>query len=103
MKKKISLLLLCLSVASLGGTIATMVIYFINKSKVNSLEFIKVAACSIKEAKEMLDFTSTMGWMTIILSIITVLLIAATVVMFILSGKGKEKRSIREEITNEGN
>ena len=55
------------------------------------------------EAKEMLDFTSTMGWMTIILSIITVLLIAATVVMFILSGKGKEKRSIREEITNEGN
>ena len=50
MKKKISLLLLCLSVASLGGTIATMVIYFINKSKVNSLEFIK----AIKETLETL-------------------------------------------------
>lgn len=103
MKKKISIILLGLSIASFAGMIATMIIYFINKSRINGIEFIEVAASSVKQAKEMLDFTSYMGWLTIILIILTVLLILATVVMFILRGRGKEKKNIREEITNESN
>ncbi len=100
MKKKISFLLLGLSIASLIGTIVTMVIYFINKSKVNGIEFLEIASKSVRDAKEMLDFTSTMGWVTIILSIFTVVLIGGTVVMFIL--RGKEKKSGGME-TNESN
>lgn len=104
MKKKINLLLLGLSIASFAGMITTMIIYFINKSKVNGIEFIEVAANSVREAKEMLDFTETMGWMTIILLILTVLLVAGTVVMFILRGKEKKEQLVsREEINNESN
>lgn len=104
MKKKLSLILLVLSIASLGGTITTMVLYFINNSKVNGIEFIEAAAKSVREAKEMMDFTSTMGWITIILAIVTVILIAATVVMFMLTGREKKMQVIsREEITNESN
>lgn len=104
MKKKLSIMLLILSIASLGGTITTMVLYFINNSKVNGIEFIEVAARSVKEAKELMDYTSTLGWMTIILAIVTLLLIAATTVLFILRGKEKKMKLISgEEKTNESN
>ena len=58
MKKKLSLIFLILSIASLAGTIITTVMYFINKGKVNSVEFIRIASNSIKEAKELMDKTS---------------------------------------------
>ncbi len=102
MKKKLSIILAALSAAFLAGTITTMVLYFINNSKVNGIEFIELAAKSVMEAKELLDYTSTLGWVTVILAILTVLLIAGTVVMFVL--RGKEKKSLnKEESTNESN
>lgn len=103
MKKKISLLLLGLSIASFAGMIAAMIIYFINNSKVNGIEFIEAAANSVRQAKEMLDFTETMGLVTIILLILTILLIAGTVVMFILWNKEKKQQKGREEINNASN
>lgn len=102
MKKKLSLWLTILSVALLAGTITTMVLYFIANSEVNGIEFIELAAKSVVEAKEMLDYTSTMGWITVVLAILTVLSIAATVVIFVLRGKEKKLEN-REEKTDESN
>ncbi len=101
MKKKLSLWLTILSVILLSGTITTMVFYFINDSKVNSIEFVEIAVKSFTEAKELLDLTSTLGWMTIILAILTVLSIVGTVVMFVLRGREK-KLALREVNVNEG-
>ena len=44
MKKKLSLTFLILSLISLAGTITTTIMYFINKSRINDVEFIKIAA-----------------------------------------------------------
>lgn len=102
MKKKLSLILTVLSVLFLTGTITTMVLYFINNSKVNDIEFIELALKSVMEAKELLDYTSMLGWLTIILAILTVILIAGTVVMYLLTRKEKKDLN-REETTNENN
>lgn len=102
MKKKLSLILTVLSVLFLAGTITTMVLYFINNSKVNDIEFIELALKSVMEAKELLDYTSMLGWLTIILAILTVILIAGTVVMYLLTRKEKKDLN-REETTNENN
>lgn len=102
MKKKLSLIFLILSIASLAGTITTMVMYFINRAKVNSVEFIKIASNSIKDAKELMDKTSMLGWSSIILGILTVIFVVATIIFFIMWGREKKMRKAnREVILNE--
>ena len=97
MKKKLSLMFLILSIASLAGTIITTVMYFINKSKVNGIEFLEIASKSIREAKELMDKTSMLGWTSIILGSVTFVLVVVTVIFFILWGKEKKL-----QIANQG-
>ena len=99
MKKKLSLIFLILSIASLAGTIITTVMYFINKGKVNSVEFIRIASNSIKEAKELMDKTSMLGWSAIILGIITVVFMVVTTIFFIMWGREKKMRIANREVT----
>ena len=97
MKKKLSLMFLILSIASLAGTITTAVMYFINKSKVNGIEFLEIASKSIREAKELMDKTSMLGWASIILGSVTFVLVVVTIIFFILWGKEKKL-----QIANQG-
>ena len=97
MKKKLSLMFLILSIASLAGTITTAVMYFINKSKVNGIEFLEIASKSIREAKELMDKTSMLGWTSIILGSVTFVLVVVTIIFFILWGKEKKL-----QIANQG-
>lgn len=99
MKRKLSILFLILSIASLAGTITTTVMYFINRSKVNGIEFIKIASNSIKEAKELMDKTSMLGWTTIILGIVTLILIVVTTIFFIMWGREKKLQTANREVT----
>jgi len=107
MKKKLSLLCLGLSVLSLAGTIVSMIFYFINNAKINGIDFIEIANKSVWEAKELLDHTSNLGWLTVILAIVTGVLIIATVLMFILAARDKKKNisknlGEKEEVNHEG-
>ena len=97
MKKKLSLMFLILSIASLAGTITATVMYFINKSKVNGIEFLEIASKSIREAKELMDKTSMLGWTSIILGSVTFVLVVVTIIFFILWGKEKKL-----QIANQG-
>lgn len=97
MKKKLSLMFLILSIASLAGTITTTVMYFISKSKVNGIEFIEIASKSIREAKELMDKTSMLGKMSIILGAITLVFTVATIIFFVLRGIEKKKEAIKNE------
>lgn len=98
MKKKLSLIFLILSIASLGGTITTTVMYFINNSKVNDVEFIKIASNSIREAKELMDKTSMLGWTSIILGSLTVIFIVITIIFFVLWGREKKMQTANREV-----
>lgn len=99
MKKKLSLMFLILSIASLAGTITTTVMYFINKSKVNGIEFLEIASKSIREAKELMDKTSMLGWASIILGGVTLVLVIVTIIFFILWGREKKMRTANREVT----
>ena len=96
MKKKLSLTFLILSLISLAGTITTTIMYFIN----NDVEFIEIAAKSIRKAKELMDKTSMLGWMSIILGGLTLIFIVATIILFILWGKEKKMKLINKEATS---
>lgn len=98
MKRKLSITFLILFVASLAGTITTMVMYFINKSKVNGVEFIKIASESIREAKELMDKTAMLGWTTIILGIVTFIFMVVTIIFFILWGRDKNLQTANREV-----
>lgn len=98
MKRKLSILFLILSIASLAGTITTTVIYFINRSKVNGIEFIKIASNSIREAKELMDKTSMLGWTSIILGIVTFILMVVTTIFFVMWGREKKMQTANREV-----
>ena len=98
MKKKLSLMFLILSIASLAGTITTTVMYFINKSKVNGIEFLEIASKSIREAKELMDKTSMLGWASIILGGVTLVLVIVTIIFFILWGREKKMQTENREV-----
>lgn len=98
MKRKLSILFLILSIASLAGTITTTVIYFINRSKVNGIEFIKIASNSIREAKELMDKTSMLGWTSIILGIVTFILMVVTTIFFVMWGREKKMQTTNREV-----
>ena len=100
MKKKLSLTFLILSLISLAGTITTTIMYFINKSRINDVEFSEIAAKSIRKAKELMDKTSMLGWMSIILGGLTLIFIVATIILFILWGKEKKMKLINKEATS---
>lgn len=99
MKKKLSLTFLILTIISFVGTITTTIMYFINKSRINDVEFIKIAAKSISKAKELMDKTSMLGWMSIILGGLTVVFIVVTIILFIIWGKEKKMKLINKEAT----
>ncbi len=99
MKKKLSLTFLILTIISFVGTITTTIIYFINKSRINDVEFIKIAAKSISKAKELMDKTSMLGWMSIILGGLTVVFMVGTIILFIIWGKEKKMKLINKEAT----
>lgn len=99
MKKKLSIIFLILSIASLAGAITTTVMYFINKSKVNGVEFIEIASKSIKEAKELMDKTSMLGWMSIILGSLALIFTAVTIMFFMLRGREKKMKISNKEVT----
>ena len=99
MKKKLSIIFLILSIASLAGAITTTVMYFINKSKVNGVEFIEIASKSIKEAKELMDKTSMLGWMSIILGSLALIFTAVTIIFFMLRGREKKMKISNKEVT----
>ena len=55
----------------------------------------------------MLDHTSNLGWLTVILAIVTGVFIIATVLMFILAARDKKKNisknlGEKEEVNHEG-
>ena len=81
------------------GTITTTIMYFINKSRINDVEFIKIAAKSISKAKELMDKTSMLGWMSIILGGLTVVFMVGTIILFIIWGKEKKMKLINKEAT----
>ena len=89
---------LILSIASLAGTITTTVMYFINKSKVNGIEFLEIASKSIREAKELMDKTSMLGWASIILGGVTLVLVIVTIIFFVLWGREKKMRTANREV-----
>ena len=99
MKKKLSLIFLILTIISFVGTITTTIMYFINKSRINDVEFIKIAAKSISKAKELMDKTSMLGWMSIILGGLTVVFMVGTIILFIIWGKEKKMKLINKEAT----
>ena len=99
MKKKLSLTFLILTIISFVGTITTTIMYFINKSRINDVEFIKIAAKSISKAKELMDKTSMLGWMSIILGGLTVVFMVGTIILFIIWGKEKKMKLINREAT----
>ena len=99
MKKKLSIIFLILSIASLAGAITTTVMYFINKSKVNGVEFIEIASKSIKEAKELMDKTSMLGWMSIILGSLALIFTVITIIFFMLRGREKKMERLNKEVT----
>ena len=99
MKKKLSIIFLILSIASLAGAITTTVMYFINKSKVNGVEFIEIASKSIKEAKELMDKTSMLGWMSIILGSLALIFTAVTIIFFMLRGREMKMKISNKEVT----
>lgn len=99
MKKKLSLTFLILTIISFVGTITTTIMYFINKSRINDVEFIKIAAKSISKAKELMDKTSMLGWMSIILGGFTVVFMVGTIILFIIWGKEKKMKLINKEAT----
>lgn len=99
MKKKLSLTFLILTIISFVGTITTTIMYFINKSRINDVEFIKIAAKSISKAKELMDKTSMLGWMSIILGGLTVVFMVGTIILFIIWGKEKKMKFINKEAT----
>ncbi|MBQ2982003.1 MAG: hypothetical protein IJD58_07800 [Lachnospiraceae bacterium] len=99
MKKKLSLTFLILTIISFVGTITTTIMYFINKSRINDVEFIKIAAKSISKAKELMDKTSMLGWMSIILGGLTVVFMVGTIILFIIWGKEKKMKLINKEAT----
>lgn len=99
MKKKLRLMFLVLSIASLAGAITTTVMYFINKSKVNGVEFIEIATRSIKEAKELMDKTSMLGWMSIILGSLALIFIVITIILYMLRGREKKMEISNKEVT----
>lgn len=103
MKKKLSLIFLVLSIASLAGTITTSVMYFINNSKVNGVEFIEIASKSIRDAKDLMDKTSMLGWMAIILGTMTLIFVVITIIMFILRGREKKMQTSMKEVTQNEN
>lgn len=98
MKRKLSILFLILSIASLAGTITATVMYFINRSKVNGIEFIKIASNSIREAKELMDKTSMLGWTSIILGIVTFILMIVTTIFFVMWGREKKMQTANREV-----
>lgn len=99
MKKKLSLTFLILTIISFVGTITTTIMYFINKSRINDVEFIKIAAKSISKAKELMDKTSMLGWMSIILGGFTVVFMVGTIILFIIWGKEKKMKLTNKEAT----
>ena len=101
MKNKLKFLFLGLSVASLVGAIVAMVMYFMQVDANNSIAFIEAANESIMKAKEMLDRASSLGWMAVILAIVTGALVLATVILFILAGRDKKKQQLAAQTTKE--
>ena len=86
-KKLINKIFIGLSALSFAGTIVSAVFYFIYRSRVNSVEFIKVAVNSVKKADSMLNTASALGWLTIILLILTLAVITVTIVLIVTGRK----------------
>ncbi len=101
MKNKLKFIFLGLSIASLVGAIVSTVMYYGQIEKNNSLEFIEVASKSIMQAKEMLDKASSLGWMAVILAIVTGVLVLLTVLFFILAGRDRKKQRLAAQQTKE--